>query len=83
MVGSLSEKTLVERIAKGTGIEDVLRKQVRDIMEQPFPSVGQDSPLDLVAKILNYTGAVLIYQNGKLAGIITRSDLLKKRPPER
>ncbi|HVP24151.1 MAG TPA: CBS domain-containing protein [Conexivisphaerales archaeon] len=83
VVGSVSEKTLVERIAKGSGIEDVLRRQVRDIMEQAFPSVSQDSPLDMVAKMLNYTGAVLIYQDGKLAGIITRSDILKKKPQER
>ena len=83
VVGSVSEKTLVERIAKGSGIEDVLRQQVKSIMDQPFPSVSQDSPLEMVAKMLNYTGAVLTYQSGKMAGIITRSDLLKKRVPER
>ena len=83
VVGSVSEKTLVERIARGSGIEDVLRQQVKSIMDQPFPSVSQDSPLEMVAKMLNYTGAVLTYQGGKMAGIITRSDLLRKRVPER
>lgn len=83
VVGSLSEKILVERIAKGSGIEDMMKQQVRDIMDQAFPSVSQDSPLDMVAKMLNYTGAVLIYQGGRMAGIITRSDLLKKRAEER
>lgn len=83
VVGSLSEKILVERIAKGSGVEDMMKQQVRDIMDQAFPSVSQDSPLDMVAKMLNYTGAVLIYQGGRMAGIITRSDLLKKRAEER
>jgi predicted transcriptional regulator len=83
VVGSVSEKTLVERIAKGSGIDDILRQQLKDIMDQPFPSASQDSPLEMVAKMLNYTGAVLIYQGGKMAGIVTRSDLLRKRAPER
>jgi len=83
VVGSLSEKILVEKIARGSGIEDVMKRQVKDIMDQAFPSVSQDSPLDMVAKMLNYTGAVLIYQGGRMAGIITRSDLLKKRAAER
>jgi predicted transcriptional regulator len=52
-------------------------------MGQPFPSVSQDAPLDMVAKMLNYTGAVLTYHGGKMTGIITRSDLLKKRSGER
>ncbi|MGA1975194.1 MAG: CBS domain-containing protein [Conexivisphaerales archaeon] len=83
VVGSLSEKILVERIAKGSGIEDMMKLQVKDIMGQPFPSVSQDAPLDMVAKMLNYTGAVLTYHGGKMTGIITRSDLLKKRSGER
>jgi predicted transcriptional regulator len=83
VVGSLSEKILVERIAKGSGLEVVMKQQVKDIMDHAFPSVSQDSPLDMVAKMLNYTGAVLIYHGGRTAGIITRSDLLKKRAAER
>jgi predicted transcriptional regulator len=82
VVGSLSEKTLVERIARGDGVEKMMKQQVRAIMEQPFPSVAHDAPLDMVAKMLNYTGAVLAYREGRLAGIVTRSDLLKKRPRE-
>jgi predicted transcriptional regulator len=83
VVGSLSEKILVERIALGSGLEDVMKRQVKEIMDHAFPSVSQDAPLEMVAKMLNYTGAVLIYQGGRMAGIITRSDLLKKRGAER
>jgi predicted transcriptional regulator len=79
VVGSLSEKNLVEKIAGGDGVEDVLKKKVGDIMGEPFPTVGEDAPLDMVAKMLNYYGAVLVYKDGDMVGIVTRSDLLKKR----
>jgi len=78
VVGSLSEKNLVEKIASGDGVEDILIKRVDEIMDDPFPTVSEDTPLELVAKMLNYYGAVLVLSSGKPAGIITRSDLLKK-----
>ena len=78
VIGSLSEKNLVEKIASGDGVEDILTKRVDAIMDDPFPTVSEDAPLELVAKMLNYYGAVLVYSVGRPAGIVTRSDLLRK-----
>jgi predicted transcriptional regulator len=79
VIGSLSEKVIVERIARGDGVEEIMKQRVESIMDQPFPTVSETAPLEMVAKMLNYCSAVLVYDGDNLAGIVTRSDLLKKR----
>jgi predicted transcriptional regulator len=46
-------------------------------MEEAFPQVGEDAPLSLLSSLLQVYSAVLISKKGKVAGIITKADLLK------
>jgi len=73
-VGALDEASLMARaIAQPV----VLEQPVRDIMEQPYPVVDADSPLDRVSELLSReTPAVLVRRQGKLAGIVSRYDVL-------
>ena len=73
-VGALDEASLMARaIAQPV----VLEQPVRDIMEQPYPVVEADSPLDRVSDLLSReTPAVLVRRQGKLAGIVSRYDVL-------
>ncbi|MEM3267720.1 MAG: CBS domain-containing protein, partial [Conexivisphaerales archaeon] len=78
VVGGITDKVLVSRVASGNSLDAVLKRKVHEVMQEPFPTVSREAPLDLVAKVLNYYNAVLVYDNGKPVGIITRTDLLKK-----
>jgi len=73
-VGALDEATLMARaIAQPV----VLEQPVRDLMEQPYPVVDADAPLDRVSELLSRdTPAVLVRTQGKLAGIVSRYDVL-------
>jgi len=47
------------------------------VMDAPFPVVDEHQTADSVAKLLSKSNpAVLVRTNGKVAGIVTRSDLL-------
>lgn len=78
IVGSISDGLLVGKVASGSEVSGILGKKVFEIMDEPFPTVSANTPLELVAKILSYYNAVLVYRHNRRPGIITRSDLLRK-----
>jgi cystathionine beta-synthase len=74
-VGSLSEGPLSARaLADGK----VLEGAVADLMQAPFPVIDADAPLDRLTTILSHQTAALVRRHGTLAGILTRSDVLKR-----
>ncbi len=75
-VGSLSDKTILERITSGTALDDLSGKRVSDVMEESFPVVDVATPLPAVSSLLNYHFAVLVRKKDKVAGIITKANLL-------
>lgn len=77
VVGSISEKTLVQYISKGEDISKLLSKKVKEVMEDPFPMLNEDAPVDVAAKLLNYYPAILVISRGKMVGIVTHSDLFR------
>jgi cystathionine beta-synthase len=73
-VGAVSEATL-----SVTGLEDVevLEMPVSEVMESPFPMVDADHAVDGIVKLLSKASpAVLVRDEGKIRGIVTRSDML-------
>jgi len=73
-VGAVSEQGLM-----ATALETpaALDQPVRDLMDAPFPVVDGDWPVERLAALLSReTPAALVRRDGKLAGIVTRYDLL-------
>ncbi|MFC2154484.1 CBS domain-containing protein [Candidatus Altiarchaeota archaeon] len=81
IVGSISEKTVLEQLAKGLNLQEVAEQAVRDYMEEPFPTVTLKTPLSLISNLLQYDAAVLVTQAGEVKGIVTNADLLKQLHP--
>ena len=78
-VGSISEKTILDRAARGESLESVLTLKVREIMDSPLPVVNSDTPLDLVLGLLQTNYGVLVSKGENLVGILTKSDILKTK----
>ncbi|HLE65285.1 MAG TPA: CBS domain-containing protein, partial [Candidatus Bathyarchaeia archaeon] len=78
-VGSISEKTILDRAAKGEPLDTLLGRRVRDIMDSPFPMVNDDTPLDFVLGLLQGNYGVLVGKGESIVGILTKSDILKIR----
>ena len=71
-VGTVTEKTLMGK--------DVKSKLAKDVMDPQslFPMVARDAKLSLLVSVLLEEQAVLVYEKDKIAGIITKQDILKK-----
>jgi cystathionine beta-synthase len=73
-VGSVSDWSLSARSLENSKLLDVT---VGEAMDAPFPIVDATQPVDAVAKLLSKANpAVLVRTDGKLSGIVTRSDML-------
>jgi cystathionine beta-synthase len=73
-VGSVSEGSMSARALEDTKLLDAT---VSDVMDPPFPVVDGAQQLDSVVKLLNKANpAVLVRQSGRIAAIVTRSDVL-------
>ncbi|HUQ20078.1 MAG TPA: pyridoxal-phosphate dependent enzyme [Gemmatimonadaceae bacterium] len=74
-VGSVSDWSLSQKSLENPKLLDTT---VSDVMESPFPIVAGDQPVDSVVKLLSKSNpAVLVRNNGKVRGIVTRSDMLR------
>ena len=77
VVGSLDEKAIIEKIATEENIGNISLVPVKEVMGDTFPMIDIDSSLGVITLMLEYYPALLITDNGKLKGIITKADLLK------
>jgi cystathionine beta-synthase len=74
-VGSVAEGELMARV-----IEDprVLELPVEEIMDAPFPIVDGGLPLEQITRLMNRgNAAVLVRENDRVAGIVTRFDVVR------
>lgn len=76
-VGSITEKIILEKLVLSPNPDEMSRQPVEKIMDQPFPMVGEATPLSMVSALLQYEPAVLVVRKGHVLGIITKADLLK------
>ena len=74
-VGSVSDWSLSQKSLENPKLLDAT---VSEVMDSPFPVVGGDQPVDSVVRLLSKSNpAVLVRENGKVQGIVTRSDMLR------
>jgi len=76
-VGSISDKTITNLILAGKEPRELARIHVEDVMDPPFPQIDAKAPVELAASLLRHYNAVLVVDRGDVAGIVTKSDLMK------
>ncbi|HEY6219443.1 MAG TPA: pyridoxal-phosphate dependent enzyme, partial [Gemmatimonadaceae bacterium] len=73
-VGSVADWSLSAKSLENTKL---LESTVSEVMDPPFPIVDGSQSVDAVSKLLSKSNpAVLVRADGKIAGIVTRSDVL-------
>jgi cystathionine beta-synthase len=73
VAGSVSERTLLEAIFTG---QAKLTDRVEKHMSAPLPSIGSTEPATAAAHVLETSDALLVHEDGKPVGVLTRADLL-------
>ncbi|MDI6819704.1 MAG: CBS domain-containing protein [Candidatus Hodarchaeaceae archaeon] len=76
-VGAISETTIMRKIADGEDMFKLVRRNVEETMDNPFPSISKDTDIDTVYHLLEHNPAVLVIDRGRAAGIVTKADVLK------
>jgi cystathionine beta-synthase len=75
VVGSIGERGLLKHAAQDPSVLDA---EIVDVMEPPFPAVAAEDPVrEAVALLVGEGQALLVTQDGRAAGIVTRADLLE------
>jgi cystathionine beta-synthase len=73
VAGSVSERDLLSAVFEGRAN---LSDAVKTHMSAPFPLIGAGEPVSAATKTLGDTDAVMVVDDGKPVGVITRHDLL-------
>jgi len=76
-VGSVSEDTILRLLSSGPDVRLLLKRRIRSVMEEPFPTVDRSSPYHSVIPLLEHSPAVLTVDRDRIVGIITKADLFK------
>jgi cystathionine beta-synthase len=73
VAGSVSERALLEALYAGTA---KLADRVEDHMAAPLPSIGAGEPAGAAVEKLHDADALLVQDDGRPVGVVTRQDLL-------
>jgi len=73
VVGAVHERELLEAVF---GDRTALDQLLADHMSPPLPTVGSGEALTVAMAVLEAATAMLVLDDGKPVGILTRSDLL-------
>ncbi len=73
VAGSVSDRTLLEALFAGKAR---LTDAVDQHMSEPLPTIGSSEPARDAVSLLEKADAVLVHEDGKPVGVLTRQDLL-------
>jgi cystathionine beta-synthase len=73
VAGSVSERELLDAVFAGRA---TLSDRVEKHMAKALPLVGSGEPVEVARKELEQVDAVMVVDDGKPAGVLTRHDLL-------
>ena len=74
VIGSVSESIVFNKMLE-TPKEKLFHTKVSEIMEEPFPIINADMPTSVILPLLKVSPAILVSQNKKISGIITKFNL--------
>jgi cystathionine beta-synthase len=73
VAGSVSDRVLLDKLFTGQAL---LTDPVEQHMSPPLPTIGSTEPAKDAVKLLETADAVLVQEDGKPVGVLTRQDLL-------
>src|SRR3989338_2972132 len=57
---------------------DENKNKISEIMKEPPPIVSPEAGAEVVSNLLKFYPIVLVAKNGKISGVVTKSDLLAR-----
>ena len=72
LIGMISESTILDALMKSKA------QKIDEVMQEAPPIVSKKTSVQVISNLLKHYPMVLVSQEGKLIGVITKSDLLGK-----
>lgn len=72
LIGLVSESTILDAMINSKG------SHVQDVMQEAPPIVSKTTSIQVVSSLLKHFPMIVVSEEGKLVGLITKSDLLGK-----
>ena len=72
LVGLVSESTILDALLKSKSAK------VKEVMQESPPIVSKTTSIQVISNLLKHYPVVVVSEEGKLVGLITKSDLLGK-----
>lgn len=82
-VGSVSERSISNRLLKVTNPKLLLAREVSEVMDEAFPMVAEDTPISVAIPLLQHFQALLATRKGQVMGIVTNADLVNMLSSDR
>ena len=82
-VGSISERSISNRLLKVSNPKLLLSREVADVMDEAFPTIAEDTPILIAIPLLQHFQAVLTTKKGRVTGIVTNADLVRMLSSDR
>ena len=76
-VGSVSERSISNRLLKVSNPKFLLSKQISEVMDEAFPMVAEETPISIAIPLLQHFQALLTTRKGNVTGIVTNADLVR------
>jgi predicted transcriptional regulator len=74
VIGVVSETIIIESLISGSNKELL----VKDVMSDAPPLISLNTGESVISSLLKFFSLVVVQDKGKLKGLITRSDFLRK-----
>jgi cystathionine beta-synthase len=78
VIGSVSELWLMTQTYES---EEILDRQVEDVMQPALPTIGAGEGIDRAARLLEHAQALLVLDGGRPRTVISRTDMLSYISP--
>ncbi len=75
IVSSITESLILESLLEKSK-EELFKMKIKEICGESFPKVNSSTPIKLILPLLKHSQSILVYENQKLKGIITKSDVM-------
>lgn len=78
LIGTISESGIYNKLVEGQSQKALFKSQVKEILEDPLPTISASSPSSIAMPLLKTNPAVLLTEKEKIIGIITKEDFITK-----
>lgn len=78
ILGIVTESTIINKMGSVENPEKLMNLKVSEVMIESPPIITKNTQMDVVSSLLKFYPVLLVSDSGKIKGVITKADMLRK-----